>query len=100
MSIHDPKPLGDPVKHYWLARSMAAATGVDLAAAYDEGRLTQDDWAEMNTRCRGCDWERDGACGRWLSFHEDPGSAKAPQTCDNADVFTRLRAGETATEAG
>lgn len=89
MSRHGPKPLGDPVTHYFLATSMAKAAGVDLVKAADEGALTQEAWAEVVHRCRDCDWERDGGCGRWLALKE-AGTAKVPGTCVNQDVFQGL----------
>ncbi|MCA8882557.1 MAG: hypothetical protein KDA50_02185 [Rhodobacteraceae bacterium] len=89
MTAHTPKPLGDPISHYWLAVSMAKAAGVDLVAAMDEGKLTQQDWAGMVQRCRGCDWERDGGCSRWLSFQED-GGAVVPGSCVNQATFREL----------
>ncbi|RFU12152.1 hypothetical protein DZD18_13350 [Rhodobacteraceae bacterium W635] len=82
------RPLGDPVHHFWLAQSMAKATGVDLAAAMREGRIAQQDWADMVTRCRGCIWAE--GCAHWLAAQE-AGAAEVPGACANADVFTRLQ---------
>jgi len=87
----DPKPLGDPVKHLWLARSMAKAAGVDLAASQDAGLLPQEDWADMVHRCRGCDWERSGGCHEWLA-DQDQGVAVVPGACANVKTFDFLGA--------
>lgn len=87
----DPKPLGDPVKHLFLARSMARAAGVDLAALQDAGRLPQDDWADMVHRCRGCDWERSGGCHAWLA-DQAQGAAVVPGACANVKTFDFLGA--------
>lgn len=84
----DIKPLGDETHHYWLAVSMAKAAGIDLQAAMDEGRISHEDWAGLITRCRGCDWEREGGCGRWLKLAlEDPGNAEVPASCVNQKTF-------------
>lgn len=82
------RPLGDPVRHYWLAKSMAKATGVDLVAAMDEGRLSQRDWADTVERCRGCGWT-DG-CDQWLDG-QVCGRAEVPKACMNAELFERLK---------
>ena len=82
------RPLGDPVRHFWLAQSMAKATGVDLAAAMREGRIAQADWADMVTRCRACAWAE--GCAHWLAAQE-AGTADVPGDCVNADIFTRLK---------
>lgn len=89
------KPLGDEIHHYWLAVSMAKAAGVDAQAALEEGRLSQEAWAGLVTRCRGCDWERDGACQRWmtLALAEEPG-VDVPEPCENRDIFKDLRDGQ------
>lgn len=91
MSCNDPKPLGDMVKHLWLAQSMAKAAGVDLAAQHAAGTLSKEDWAGMVHRCRGCDWERSGGCHEWLDGQE-PGAAVVPQACANVKVFDFLGA--------
>jgi len=91
MARNDPKPLGDMVKHVWLAQSMAQAAGVDLAARSADGDLTQGDWAGMVQRCRGCDWERAGGCHDWLR-RQDPGAAVVPQACANVQMFDFLGA--------
>ncbi|MEM1363430.1 MAG: DUF6455 family protein [Pseudomonadota bacterium] len=89
------KPLGDEIHHYWLAVSMAKAAGIDAQAALEEGRLSQETWAGLITRCRGCAWERDGACQRWMEWAltEDPG-VDVPEPCENRDIFEGLRQGQ------
>ncbi len=91
MSCHDPKPLGDATRHYWLVQDMARAAGVDLAAEVSAGRLDQAQWAGMVERCRGCDWERAGGCHRWLADQAD-GTATVPDLCANVKTFGDLGA--------
>jgi len=81
------KPLGDKLRHYWLAQRMAKQNGLDLARAQDDGLLDQPDWAAMVERCRGCTWA-DG-CDRWLRAIE--GGGDIPADCINHDEFTALR---------
>jgi len=96
MTRSAPKPLGDPVKHLWLAQDMARAAGVDLVARRADGTLTQADWAGMVQRCRGCDWERGcGGCHGWLAG-QDPGTAIVPPACANGATFEALGARGTA----
>lgn len=99
MACNDPKPLGDMVKHLWLAQSMARAAGVDLAAHSADGTLSQDDWSGMVQRCRGCDWERSGGCHDWLD-RQAPGTAVVPQTCANVKAFDFLGAVTAQADAG
>ena len=79
--------LGDPITHIWLMRRMAAAQGVDLAEAQAAGRLSQEGWAAMVTRCRGCADPED--CARRLE-RGDPG---LPGYCRNGRALGGL-AGE------
>ncbi|WP_193139409.1 MULTISPECIES: DUF6455 family protein [unclassified Meridianimarinicoccus] len=97
MTLHSPKPLGDPITHYWLVLEMARAAGVDLADAMEAGRLSHEGWAGMVERCRGCDWQRDGGCTRWLTM-QDAGGAEVPGSCLNQQEFDAL-AEPTAPEA-
>lgn len=83
------KPLGDPITHFWLVQDMAKTAGVDLVAARRAGRLNDEDWAAMVTRCRGCRWT-DG-CQRWLAAHQD-GAEAAPEPCENRRIFAGLAA--------
>ena len=68
------KPMGALTEHYWLVQRMAKAVGCDTAQAMEEGRLDPQEWAEMVTRCRGC--EVTCACRDWLAraeLEEAPG---------------------------
>lgn len=80
-------PLGDIRHHFMLSQAMAKATGADLAHAVHEGRITQEDWADTVTRCRGCDWA--GSCEAWLAAQGEA-VVKAPLACANASLFERL----------
>ncbi|MFP4274210.1 MAG: DUF6455 family protein [Paracoccaceae bacterium] len=90
------KPLGSPREHYWLARRMAQAAGVDLAAAQAKGALPQQDWAALVEDCRGCNWA--GGCRSWLAHSEAErdraGSFGIPHTCPNRARFEALLAGQ------
>lgn len=81
------KPLGDSNRHYWLAKSMAQATGADIVGAHEAGRLSQEDWAQMVQACRGCDWV--AGCVRWLQ--RTPSASDVPETCANCGRFSDLR---------
>ena len=89
------KPLGPERDHYWLALSMAKAAGVDLQAAIDSGRFSQEKWAATVQRCRGCDWG--GDCPHWLREH--PTTEQAPKACVNAKLFSTLKAEQEAARA-
>ena len=87
------KPLGDENHHYWRVVAMAKAAGVDLQQAMDDGTLSHEDWAGLVTRCRGCDWEREGGCGRWLKLAlAADGPSEVPGPCVNRAVFDRIEA--------
>lgn len=85
------RPLWSQTRHYWLAKRMAKATGLDLCAAMDRAALSQADWAQMVTRCRGCGWRE--SCERWLDRAPDGSGAPRdiPQTCANAHRFAALK---------
>ncbi len=82
------RPLGPENKHYWLASSMAKATGVDLVAAADQGQLSQSEWADAVQRCRGCGWV--GGCQAWMGAQVE-GGAEVPAACVNSDLFQSLK---------
>ncbi|WP_417205539.1 DUF6455 family protein [Antarctobacter sp.] len=83
-----PQPLGDEVEHYWLVQRMAKATGVDLVRAVEDGLLTQDGWARIVSRCRGCTWA-DG-CGHWLDAPVE-GDRPLPDLCINRKRLAALK---------
>jgi len=80
-------PLGDIRHHFMLAQSMAHAVGADLNHAMHEGQITQEDWANTVTRCRGCGWAE--ACEHWVAVRRD-GPVEVPGECANAAVFRTL----------
>lgn len=82
------KPLGDERLHYMLARRMAKAVGADIAAAQEDGRLSETDWADAVNRCRGCDDPVD--CVGWLADHHD-GAETTPGYCRNTALFEALK---------
>ncbi|GGF61861.1 MULTISPECIES: DUF6455 family protein [Mameliella] len=83
-----PTVLGDETEHYWLVQRMAKATGVDLVGAMDAGLLTQEDWAGLVTRCRGCTWSE--GCGQWLNKPVDD-TRSFPGTCLNRKRLAALQ---------
>jgi sulfatase maturation enzyme AslB (radical SAM superfamily) len=83
------KPLGDSKTHFWLAQRMAKITETDLVQAMEKAKLTQADWAEMVSHCRGCDWV--SGCERWLGKHSDDVVEKAPGGCVNREKFLSLK---------
>jgi len=70
---------------------MAKATGTDLQAALEEGRISHADWADLVTSCRACTWVEGCAC--WLAKQE-AGGAEAPESCHNAAFFAEARDGQ------
>lgn len=91
MTYQPPKPLGDQTTHYWLVQDMARAAGVDLAAEVKSGHLTADTWSDMVQRCRGCAWERDGGCSRWMANQDSESPIDVPSLCENVETFDELR---------
>ena len=49
---HHLTPLSTLNRHYWLAVTMAKASGADLVQAYADGRLSAEEWADVVHRCR------------------------------------------------
>jgi hypothetical protein len=86
------RPLGDPIEHLHLIRHMAQVTGVDLAASMAEGRLDQEEWAGMVTRCRGCQWA--SGCQKWLALPPEMDGVPAlpPVQCVNKAKMSALAA--------
>lgn len=84
------KPLGPERDHYWMALGMAKAAGVDLQAAIEAGRFSQEKWASTVQKCRSCDWGED--CPHWLREHDSV--ERAPSTCVNSRVFAALKAAQ------
>lgn len=81
--------LGDVSDHLQLVRRMARATGADLAEAMHEGELTNADWAQIVTNCRGCTCV--DQCRAQLSALEVSGTqTDAPEYCENRATFDRL----------
>ena len=80
-------PLGDIHRHIQLVNGMAKAHDIDLSAAARDGRLSQEDYAQMVTRCRGCSGP--DSCEVALRSTNPPRSA--PDMCRNAQVFEALK---------
>ena len=88
-------PLGDALYHLRLLGLMGKTTEADLVAAFEAGRISSEDWADMVNRCRAC--EGIETCERWLATHES--AEEAPGCCKNAKVLLRLRAEKEKAEA-
>ncbi|AHD08727.1 DUF6455 family protein [Phaeobacter gallaeciensis] len=85
-------PLGHPLHHLRLIKRMGQACGVDLPASFAAGQITQTDWADMVTRCRGC--REVARCEAFLDQIDRAADTmpKAPlQGCRNGDALLRLR---------
>ena len=79
--------LGRMIDHIWLVKRMARAINLDMVTAYDEGSLSQEDWAEIVRTCQGCTWAP--RCDAWLD--KNGGRDCAPKTCLNRARFEELR---------
>ena len=79
--------LGNLMHHTRMVLGMARSTGTDVVQAYDEGDLSQEDWASMVQACRGCGWA--DRCEDWLDDHRDVPCA--PETCPNREKFKALK---------
>ncbi|WP_298852399.1 DUF6455 family protein [uncultured Ruegeria sp.] len=79
--------LGEIMTHLRLVLRMGQATGTDLAAAYRDGHLRHEEWAEIVQQCRGCAWAKD--CPEWLEQREQVN--QAPCTCPNRERFADLK---------
>jgi hypothetical protein len=80
--------LGDPDRHFWLARSVGRVIGVDLGEAVTRGELSHDTYRGIINRCRKCAMVE--ACQDWLG--ESGGQAEAPPAgCLIAGELNRLK---------
>jgi len=75
--------------HFWITRGVARRLGVNLSEAMHDGLISQADFAEMITRCRGCD----KAEGCLVAISERGGvSGAVPDWCRNAAILSELKA--------
>lgn len=80
--------LGDLRTHFWKTVAMGKTCGVDLQAAIREGILTEADYADAITRCRGC--PEPESCRKWLLEHDRADAP--PEFCTNRALWTELMA--------
>ncbi|MFC4730885.1 DUF6455 family protein [Salipiger abyssi] len=80
--------LGDPVRHFWMTRSVARVMGLNLSEEMLSGHLGPDEYAHMVTCCRGCALVE--ACESWLGAQTGV-TATPPPGCCNAALLSRLR---------
>lgn len=80
--------LGDPERHFWITRSVARTMGLSLSEEMARGRLSDRDYAQMVTRCRGCARTQD--CEEWLASCQTQ-ARSAPPGCINAEALNALR---------
>ncbi|UYV38213.1 DUF6455 family protein [Rhodobacteraceae bacterium D3-12] len=81
-------PLGDPVTHFWLTRSVARAMGISLSEAMADGKLTTQAYSGMVTTCRQCPFV--AACQQWLATEAVP-LCQAYEACPNKAQLQRLQ---------
>lgn len=79
--------LGDPALHFYMTRGIARLLDVNLGDALREGRLSPETYAQMVTRCRGCDHA--DRCTTMLARTVD--LSAPPADCPNAPSFRALR---------
>jgi hypothetical protein len=82
------RPLGDERLHMRLLEEMSQAVGADLVRAYQDGLISNADWAEMVQQCRGC--SEPGKCRKWLDAQET--APEAPAYCSNSEQLDALKA--------
>ncbi len=81
------KPLGDERLHLRLLEEMSQTVGTDLVQAYQDGLLSNEDWAEMIQLCRGC--AEPEKCQKWLASRET--AAQTPEYCSNLEQLSGLK---------
>ena len=79
--------LGKAMAHHRLILRMGQIVGLDIVAGHKDGRLTQQDWADMVQRCQGCEWAC--KCKDWMA--RNTSADTAPDTCPNRERFASLR---------
>lgn len=79
-------PMGEIRKHFWLTLGMAKQCHADLGRALAQGELSQTEYADLVTACRGCDAPH--ACADWLKAAEE--NAAPPEYCVNRRRFAEL----------
>ncbi|MDA7429964.1 DUF6455 family protein [Primorskyibacter aestuariivivens] len=85
------RPLGPRLSHFWKLQNMLRVTGTDATEAFDQGDLTQKQWAELVETCRGCQWT--GGCNRYMERARLAGHQEdAPPQCRNQEALAALRA--------
>lgn len=80
--------LGDPMRHFFMTRSVARVMGLSLSEEMQTGKLAPEAYASMVTHCRGCALVE--ACEQWLS-QQSSLVASPPPGCCNGEALTRLR---------
>ncbi|MGB3556432.1 MAG: DUF6455 family protein [Jannaschia sp.] len=85
--MNRPHPMGDPRLHLMRLRSMAAETGADTGAAFEDGTLDNAAWCAAVDRCRNCAWTH--GCRDWLA-RPVARPRPVPNTCANAGLLREL----------
>ncbi len=80
------KPLGPARAHLMLMLGMAKATDANLTEALAEGVITQSDYADMATACRGCS----NATGCRTLLARPAQIERPPSYCVNGETLQRL----------
>ena len=81
------KQMGDPRAHFWRTLKMAKATGVPLATALKEGKISKADYARIIETCRRC--PHPGQCNDVLSASIP--MADPPHFCTNRAELMALK---------
>ncbi|SEO49222.1 hypothetical protein SAMN04490248_10610 [Salinihabitans flavidus] len=79
--------LGDPVRHFWMTRSVARVVGLSLSAAMADGRLPPQEYEAMVARCRCC--QRVSDCELWLAMQTGRAET-APEFCQHRDILDQI----------
>ncbi|MDF1716693.1 MAG: DUF6455 family protein [Antarcticimicrobium sp.] len=75
-------------QHFWLTRSVARVSGVNLSSAMVEGALDLDDYVDMVERCRTCPCR--AMCENWLA-RQAVWPAPPPPYCAHVRILEDLR---------
>ena len=81
--------LGDIELHFWLTRSVARMSDVNLSDAKAEKRLSPEDYTIMVAQCRAAGCQE--ACERWLAAQTSARLGGPPEYCANAEILAHLR---------
>lgn len=79
--------LGDPMRHFFMTRSVARVMGVSLSEEMQIGTLAPEVYSRMVTHCRGCALVE--ACESWLGQQTKLVNVPPPGCC-NGQILSEL----------